>query len=146
SPDSSKTKVLFRNSSLLSSPNKKDRTPNVHFDVLPNHVEYYIYQEDTNYGNDIYLGIFDVSPDELSLVLTNHNALTVATIPVVAAGKISLGMDMLQTDEGIYICGFASVKDKDPVFNVLGIKIDVAESVLVRVIALKDWYEARLAE
>lgn len=67
-------------------------------------------------------------------------------IGIVAPGKVAMSMDMMLTDEGILFSGIASVKDKTPKINLLLYTIDLEESIMNRVIALKDWYFGRIGD
>ena len=51
-----------------------------------------------------------------------------------------MSIDMMLTDEGVLFSGVASVKDKEPKLNLLVYTIDLEESIMNRVIAIKDWY------
>ena len=61
-------------------------------------------------------------------------------IGLVAPGKVAMSIDMMLTDEGVLFSGVASVKDKEPKLNLLVYTIDLEESIMNRVIAIKDWY------
>ena len=57
-----------------------------------------------------------------------------------------MSLDMILTDEGILVSGLASVKDKTPKINLLVYTIDLEESIMNRVVAIKDWFFDMIGE
>ena len=78
--------------------------------------------------------------------MKNSSELKFMGIGIVAPGKVSMSLDMILTDEGILISGLASVKDKTPKINLLVYTIDLEESIMNRVVAIKNWFFDMIGE
>ena len=141
-----KKKTLFDDAYMLSSSNKKDRIEDPEVDSVPEYSEHYVYMKDTSFGNNVYRIEYKAKEKEIALEMRNSSELKFMGIGIVAPGKISISMDIILTDEGILFAGIASVKDKTPKINLLVYTIDLEESIMNRVVALKNWYFGRIGE
>ena len=139
-------KVLFEEASMLSSPDKKDKISDLVVENVPEKMECYVYLKDTSFGKNVYRIEYKAKANELALEMRNSSELKFMGIGIVAPGKVAMSMDMMLTDEGILFSGIASVKDKTPKINLLLYTIDLEESIMNRVIALKDWYFGRIGD
>ena len=135
-----KPKVLFEEASTLSSSDMKDKTDDWWFDSIPEYCERYVYLKDTSFGKNVYRIEYKVKGKEIALEMRNSSELKFMGIGLVAPGKVAMSIDMMLTDEGVLFSGVASVKDKEPKLNLLVYTIDLEESIMNRVIAIKDWY------
>ena len=102
--------------------------------------------KDTSFGKNVYRIEYKAKEKEIALEMRNSSELKFMGIGIVAPGKISISMDIILTDEGILFAGIASVKDKTPKINLLVYTIDLEESIMNRVTALKNWYFGRIGE
>lgn len=141
-----KLKVLFDDAYMLLSDDKDDKTEDPIIDSVPEYAEHYVYMKDTSFGKNVYRIEYKAKANELALEMRNSSELKFMGIGIVAPGKVALSMDMMLTDEGILFSGIASVKDKTPKVNLLVYTIDLEESIMNRVIALKDWYFGRIGD
>ena len=115
-------------------------------DSVPEYAEHYVFMKDTSFGKNVYRIEYKAKANELALEMRNSSELKFMGIGIVAPGKVAMSMDMMLTDEGILFSGIASVKDKTPKINLLVYTIDLEESIMNRVIALKDWYFGRIGD
>ena len=139
-----KMKVLFEEASMLSSPDKKDKTPDLVVDSVPSNMECYVYLKDTSFGKNVYKVVYESREDELAITLSNTSEMKFMGISLVAEGKVIMLMDITLTDEGILFAGIGSVKDKPAKMNLLVYTVDLKESFMNRITALKDWYLEKL--
>ncbi|MCI7606285.1 MAG: hypothetical protein MSS69_05960 [Spirochaetales bacterium] len=141
-----KLKVLFDDASMLSSSDASDRIEDPEVKTVPDYAEHYVYMKDTSFGKNVYRIEYKAREKELALEMRNTSELKFMGIGIVAPGKVAMSLDMILTDEGILFSGLASIKDKTPKINLLVYTIDLEESILNRVIALKDWYFGRIGD
>ena len=135
-----KLKVLFNDAYMLSSDDIKDRIDDPQVVSVPEYAEHYVYMKDTSFGKNVYRIEYKVKGEEIALEMRNSSELKFMGIGLVAPGKVAMSIDMMLTDEGVLFSGVASVKDKEPKLNLLVYTIDLEESIMNRVIAIKDWY------
>lgn len=139
-----KEKLLFEDSSMLGSPDKKDRIPDPVVSSIPENETYYALQDDTSFGKNVYRLNYQTRQDELYLSITNADDLSFMGINCVAAEKVKMFLDIIPVEEGIYVYGMASVRDKSPKLNLLVYKVDLELSFFNRIVALRDWYAASI--
>ena len=141
-----KLKVLFDDAYMLGSDDIDDRIDDPKVDGVPEYAEHYVYMKDTSFGKNVYLIEYKTRGNELALEMKNSSELKFMGIGIVAPGKVSMSLDMILTDEGILVSGLASVKDKTPKINLLVYTIDLEESIMNRVVAIKDWFFDMIGE
>lgn len=139
-----KEKTLFEDSSMLSSSNKKDRIEDPTVTVVPNYAEYYAYQKDTSFGGNVYLLKYKVEENEIFMEISNYSELKFMGIGLVAPGKVNMALDIIPTEEGIYVYAMASVKDKTPKINLVFYSVDLELSFYNRIVALRNWLNQEL--
>ena len=76
--------------------------------------------------------------------MRNSDELKFMGIGIVAEGKVTMLLEITLTDEGILLSGIGAVKDKKPKMTILFYTVDLEESFMNRIIALKDWYLGNL--
>lgn len=139
-----KEKTLFEDSAMLSSSNKKDRIEDPTVTVVPSYAEYYAYQKDTSFGGNVYLLKYKVEEDEIFMEISNYSELKFMGIGLVAPGKVNMALDIIPTEEGIYVYAMASVKDKTPKINLVFYSVDLELSFYNRIVALRNWLNQEL--
>ncbi len=139
-----KEKVLFDETYMLGSPDKKDRVDDPIVTSVPLYAKYYSYQDDTSFGGNIYTLEYTAVNDEIFLEITNYGDLKFLGLTLVKKGKINMSLDFIEADEGIYVFAVASVEDKKPQINVLFYKVDLELSFYNRIVALSNWFKDRL--
>ena len=135
-----KEKTLFEDSYMLSSDNKKDRMDDPVVTSVPDYAEYYAYQDDTSFGGNVYSVTYTASGDEIFMDIRNNNDLHLMGINIVKKGKVNMSLDIVETDEGIYVYALASVKDKNPKMTIVFYTVDLELSFYNRVVALSKWF------
>ena len=123
-----------------------DRIDDPEVEGVPEYAEHYVYMKDTSFGKNVYLIEYKTKGNELALEMKNSSELKFMGIGIVAPGKVSMSLDMILTDEGILVSGLASVKDKTPKINLLVYTIDLEESIMNRVVAIKNWFFDMIGE
>lgn len=139
-----KEKVLFEETYMLGSADKRDRIDDPVVTSVPLYAQYYSYQDDTSFGGNIYTLAYTAVNDEIFLEITNYNDLKFLGLSLVKKGKVNMSLDFIEADEGIYVFAIASVEDKKPQVNVLFYKVDLELSFYNRIVALSNWFMARL--
>ncbi|MGN1188886.1 MAG: DUF6675 family protein [Candidatus Ornithospirochaeta sp.] len=139
-----KMKVLFEEASMLSSSNMKDKISDVSVESVPPSMECYVYLKDTSFGKNVYRVIYESRENELAMTLKNTSEMKFMGISLVAEGKVIMLIDISLTEEGILFAGIGSVKDKPAKMNLLVYTVDLKESFMNRITALKDWYLEKL--
>ncbi len=135
-----KEKTLFEDSYMLSSPDKKDRIDDPVVTSVPAYAEYYAYQDDTSFGGNVYSVTYTASGDEIFMDIRNNNDLHLMGINIVKTGKVNMSLDIVETDEGIYVYALASVKDKNPKMTIVFYTVDLELSFYNRIVALSRWF------
>ena len=141
-----KLKVLFDDAYMLSSSNKDDKIEDPEVDSVPEYAEHFVYMKDTSFGKNVYRVEYKARDKELAMEMRNSSELKFMGVGIVAPGKVAMSLDMQLTDEGILFSGLASIKDKTPKIHLLVYTIDLEESIMNRVIAIKDWYFGRIGD
>lgn len=139
-----KEKTLFEDSSMLSSSNKKDRIEDPTVTAVPEYAEYYAYQKDTSFGGNVYLLKYKAQDNEIFMEISNYSELKFMGIGLVAPGKVNMVLDIIPTEEGIYVYAMASVKDKTPKINLVFYSVDLELSFYNRIVALRNWLNQEL--
>ena len=139
-----KMKVLFEEASMLSSPDKKDKISDLVVENVPEKMECYVYLKDTSFGKNVYKVRYESRENELAVTLNNTSEMKFMGVSLVAKGKLIMLMDITLTDEGILFAGIGSVKDKPAKINLLVYTVDLKESFMNRITALKNWYLEKL--
>lgn len=139
-----KEKTLFEDSAMLSSSNKKDRIEDPTVTVVPSYAEYYAYQKDTSFGGNVYLLKYKVEENEIFMEISNYSELKFMGIGLVAPGKVNMALDIIPTEEGIYVYAMVSVKDKTPKINLVFYSVDLELSFYNRIVALRNWLNQEL--
>ena len=80
----------------------------------------------------------------MAVTLNNTSEMKFMGVSLVAKGKVIMLMDITLTDEGILFAGIGSVKDKPAKINLLVYTVDLKESFMNRITALKNWYLEKL--
>ena len=141
-----KEKTLFEDSYMLSSDNKKDRMDDPVVTTVPAYAEYYAYQDDTSFGGNVYSVNYTSRGDEIFMDIKNNNDLHLMGINIVKKGKVNMSLDIVETDEGIYVYALASVKDKNPKMTIVFYTVNLELSFYNRIVALSKWFRSAIGE
>ena len=139
-----KPKVLFEEAYMLGSPDSDDRIDDFVLDSIPDYEVRYAFLDDTSFGKNVYRVDCRTKEDGISLEMRNSDELKFMGIGIVAEGKVTMLLEITLTDEGILLSGIGAVKDKKAQMTILFYKVDLEESFMNRIIALKDWYLGNL--
>ncbi len=139
-----KEKTLFEDSYMLSSDNRKDRMDDPAVTSVPAYAEYYAYQDDTSFGGNVYSVTYTASGGEIFMDIRNNNDLHLMGINIVKKGKVNMSLDIVETDEGIYVYALASVKDKNPKMTIVFYTVDLELSFYNRMVALSKWFRSTI--
>ncbi|MBQ0070911.1 MAG: hypothetical protein KBS81_03510 [Spirochaetales bacterium] len=141
-----KPKVLFEESSMLASSNKKDTISDPQVDTVPREAFYHAYQKDTTFGGNVYSLHYSSGDEGLFLDISNETPLSFMGISLVAEGKVSMFMTIVPVEEGIYVHSAATILDKSPKVNLLVYSVDLEDCFMRRIEALKNWFIAEIGE
>ena len=61
-------------------------------------------------------------------------------------GILNMYLEVLETDEGFVLYTMAIVRDQEPEVSILFISVDLTNSFMRRITALKEWFTDRVNE
>ncbi len=141
-----KPKTLIEKSWYVESIDTKyDKLPDPVSTSVPSSSEYMAYQKDSRFGGNVYRHEYTTSNEEIFLSVKNVDTMKVLALFVaVKEEQLEISMSVYQTDKGLLLTAMATIIDRDPVINVLGIKVDLPSSFTRRTTALGNWFKDRI--
>ena len=128
-----------------SEKSKKDKLPDPVSDSVPSSSEYQVYQKDSRFGGNVYRHEYTTSNEEIFLNVKNLDTMKVLGVFVaVKEEQLEISMSVYQSDEGLLLTAMATIIDREPKVNVLGLKVDLPSSFTRRTTALGDWFKDRI--
>lgn len=140
-----KPKVLIEKSWYLETPKSRSALKDpVSFSVPPT-AQYYVYQRDSSFGNNIYQHNYKTSDKEIFVKVVNLETIRVFSIfKAVNKEQLEIAMDTYLLDEGILLTAMATIEGRDPQIKVLGISVDLPSAFSRRTTALGEWFVDQL--
>lgn len=139
-----KPKKVFGECVTLHSSDSKDVIDDRTYASFSDCTEGWSRQEDTQFGECVYHSTYQSGNGEFFGLIENYGKFKMMGIPVVAEGNFKMRIEIQAADEGLYICIISSMVNKTPQIKVMGIGIDIEESIVQRVFALRDWFMSQL--
>lgn len=139
-------RVLFEDSSMLLSSDRKDRVEDPQVESVPESATFYMYQKDNRFGGNVYSVTYRQSSSGLFMDITNVGKMSYMGISLLKSGDLSMSMTIVPVDEGIYVFCMANVRGRDPKVKVLLLTVDLEESFQRRVVALRNWFADSIAD
>jgi hypothetical protein len=140
-----KPKILIEKSWYLETPKSRSSLKDPISTSVPQTAEYYVYQRDSSFGNNIYQHNYKTSGKEIFVKVINLETIRVFSIfKAVNKEQLEIAMDTYLLDEGILLTAMATIEGRDPQIKVLGITVDLPSAFSRRTTALGEWFVEQL--
>ena len=142
-----KPQVLFEDSYMISDPeNKNSRIEDPVSDYVPESYDCYCMQKDNRFGKNVYSLKYTIKDGDFLMNINNYTAMKYMGFTCVEKGILNMYLEVIETDEGFVLYTMAVVRDQEPEVNILFISVDLTNSFMRRITALKGWFTARVNE
>jgi hypothetical protein len=141
SPSRKKTLTFYETSSIIDSPQNKQKLPDPFWtkENLPDSITLYAAQKDLTFGDNIYKFDFTIEGDAIFFYQRNVTTLYYGIIPVLGKEKLCSIVALINTDEAVLIY-MASMADA---VSFPGMKNRVAASFSARSAAVLAWFNSK---
>jgi hypothetical protein len=135
-----KEQVLFLQSYAISSAEKPVKVPDPFFTEIPEEHDLFTFQEDNNFGKNIYLERFRARGDHLYMKMENLSTITFLLIPIIQPQGLVSQVVLVPAGTDVLFYGLAYLRTGMPI----GDRTSRVESLENRLTALAGWLARRL--
>ena len=142
-----KPAVLINKSYHVGKVGSKKSLDDPVLETLPCTIRDIIYQADTSFFGNYYEYNYTIQSDAVLVDFKNLTTLSVfGLIPAVKKETFSTILSIIPTDEGLLCYSIASIKDRTPEVNILGLKVHLPSAIQRRVVAMQEWFAGEVVQ
>jgi uncharacterized protein DUF6675 len=137
-----KMRTLFADSYTIDNGQDRNRIPDTAIDEVPASGTAHVYQQDTTFGWNPNTIAYDVGTSTIHMLTTNDATFSWGFIPIIRPGRLHSHLLILRTEDFmIYYANFGAHALRVSLFEKR-----IHDSFYNRLVALQNWFEAKLVE
>jgi len=135
------THVLFTDSYVIDSAEKKNRMADPLFSEIPAEDSIFTFQEDGTFGKNVYEESFSFKDDHLLVKMDNLTTISFLFLPLIQPRNLVSRVALIPSGNGVVFYGVSCLTTSFP----LGDRHSREESLKNRLTAIANWLKARLS-
>ncbi|MCF7934121.1 MAG: hypothetical protein K9M84_05705 [Spirochaetia bacterium] len=142
-----KPATLISSSHVTNRVGSRTVLPDVVVQQLPEEDTLIVFQDDTSFRKNFYEYHYRTRGDEIYVEMTNKTDMKVfGLIPAVKRDVLQITLSLIAADEGIIAYSVAVAPHQRPVIDILVFSVHLPSAFQRRLVAVQEWFTARLQE